>query len=155
ATDSLLLEVTLQAKRLVTFVQQSLIDRAMGRMAHDAAFAHRFMFVNKGTALGGVTLETGLVRSEKSFPTAMDLLGHARGAAFHRVALVGFMAVGAAHLSFQDRVMMRQLKVAGNIQVTLQAGFRRFTRVNDQMRRAATLRMEASRTVAGFTAGVF
>ena len=139
--------MALQAERLVTFVKQSLVDRAMGRMTDDATFAHRFVLINKRTTLGSVTLQTSPILSEEGDSTTMDLLSDARGATFHGVALVGFMTVGATHLSFQDRVMMRQLKISSDIEVTLQAGLRRFPRINDQVRRAAALRMETSRAV--------
>jgi len=85
----------------------------------------------------------------------VDLLSHARGAAFHRVAFVWLMAVGAAHLTFQNWVMMWQLKLPAHVQVTFQAGFRFFPGINNQMRPAATLRMKTSRAVTRFTAGVF
>ena len=52
----LLFKVAFQTERLVTFVKQSLIDRAMRRMTDDATFTHRFVLINKRTALGGVTL---------------------------------------------------------------------------------------------------
>jgi hypothetical protein len=144
----LLFEVAFQAERLVTFVKQSLIDRAMRRMTHNATFAHRLVFIDERTALRGVTLKTGTVLAKESHPTTMNTpLGHARGATLHGIALVGLMTVGATHLSFQDRVMMRQLKIPSDIEVTLQAGLRRFPRINDQVRRAATLRMKTSRAV--------
>lgn len=155
ATHRLLLEVTLEAKRLVTLIQQSLIDRAMRRMTDGATFTHRFVLVDKWTALSCVTLKASVVLAKERCPASMHMtLRHTRGAALHRIALVRFMAVDAAHLSFQDRVMMRQLKVSPNIQVTLQTGFRFFPGINDQVGCAATLRMKTARAMARFAAGV-
>lgn len=84
----------------------------------------------------------------------MNVLGHARAAAFHRAALVRFMTIGASHLSFQNRVAMRQLKLRSDIEVTLKAGLRRPLRIDDQVGRAAALGVQTSRPVTGFTPDV-
>ena len=57
----LLLEMTLNTKRRVTFVQQALVDRAVRRMAADATFFQSFMSKHKWTCLSSVTLEAGVV----------------------------------------------------------------------------------------------
>ena len=47
----LLLEVTLEAEIGVALDEQLLVDRAVRRMAGDAALADRFVFKNKWTSL--------------------------------------------------------------------------------------------------------
>ena len=74
AGNALLLEMTLQAECVVTLVQHSLIDGAMGRMADDTTLAHRLMLKNKRTALRGVTLEAGVVSGHECGSTALDRL---------------------------------------------------------------------------------
>ena len=47
----LLLEMAFQTKRCVAFVQQALVDGAVGRMADGATLTHRLVRVNKRAAL--------------------------------------------------------------------------------------------------------
>ena len=61
ASLRLLLEVTLQAKRLVPFVQQSLVDGPMRRVAGHTTLAHCFVLINKGTVLCRMALEAGFI----------------------------------------------------------------------------------------------
>jgi len=82
------------------------------------------------------------------------VLSFTRGAAFHRAALVWFVTIDAAHVPLHHRMMMRQLKLRAHIQVTCEAGLRRFPWIDDQVRRAAALRMKTSGTVTGLTADV-
>ena len=49
---------------------------------------------------------------------------------------------------------IRQLKLRAHVQVTLETGLRGPPRVDDQVRRAATLRVQTSRTMAGLTSSV-
>ena len=58
---SLLLEMALEAKRLVALVQESLVDRAMRRMTNHASLAHRFVLIYPRPPLRAMTLETGVV----------------------------------------------------------------------------------------------
>ncbi len=57
----LLLEMALQTKRGVAFIQQSLVNRPVRRMANYTSLANCFMLVHKRAALLCVTLETGFV----------------------------------------------------------------------------------------------
>ena len=57
----LLLEMTFQAKCGVAFVEQSLVDRAVWRMADHTTLTHCLMLVNKRAALRGVALEASFV----------------------------------------------------------------------------------------------
>ena len=57
----LLLEMTFQAKRGVAFVEQSLVDRAVRRMADYTTLTQCLMLVNKRAALLGVALKASFV----------------------------------------------------------------------------------------------
>ena len=123
-------------------------------MTNNAAFAHRFVFINKWTALGGVTLKTGVILAQECLAAAMNVLGHARAPAFHRAALVRFMTIGASHLPFQDRVVMRQLKLRADIEMALETSLWRALRIDDQVRCATVLGMETSGPVTRLTPDV-
>jgi hypothetical protein len=126
----------------------------MRRVADGAAFTHRFMLVNEWTALRSVTLQAGVVLAQKSLPPAMDVLCHARPPSSHRAPLVRLMAIRAGHLSFQDRVTMRELKLRPHVKMTLKTGLRRSFRINDQVSRAAALGVQTPGAVTRFTADV-
>ena len=57
----LLLEVALQTKRGVSFVQQALVDRSVRRMANGAPLPHCFVLIHEWAALLCMTLEAGFV----------------------------------------------------------------------------------------------
>jgi len=103
----LLLEMAFYAERRVTFIQQSLIDRAVRRMTDDAALTHRFVFIDEWAALLCVTLETGFVSSQERQATGSELLLNICRGALRCDAFVRFVAIGAAHFAFKDRMMMR------------------------------------------------
>src|SRR5690242_8267324 len=98
----------------------------MGRMTNRATLAHRFVFINKRTALGGVTLKASVILAQKGLAAAVNLHGHVRAAAFHRAAPVWIMTIGATHFPFENRVPMGQLKLRPHFLVTLETGLRRF-----------------------------
>ena len=74
SANALLLEMALQAERVVTFVQHSLVDRAVRRVAGDATLANCFVFKNKRTALRRMTLETCVISVHERDPAALDRL---------------------------------------------------------------------------------
>jgi hypothetical protein len=152
AVRFLFLEVTLQTKGRVPLIKHARIDGAVGRVAAFATFPQRFMLVDEWAALGGMTLETSLICREKANPAALERLRKRRTAAFDRVAGVRIMTIGAAHLAFQNRVMMRQLEFRAHFQVTLETGVGGFARINDLARVAAALDMQTSGTVTGLAA---
>jgi len=120
----LLLEMALNAKSRVAFVQQALVDGAVRRMTNSAPLPHRFVLINKWAALLCVTFEAGFVSAEKSKAAASELLLNICRGALRRDPLVRFMAIAATHLAFQHRMMMRQLKRCAHVQVTLETGVR-------------------------------
>jgi hypothetical protein len=62
---------------------------------------------HKRSALGNVALETSPVLTEQFGPAANDFLRQTRAAAFDCATNVRVMAIGAAHFSFKDGMMMR------------------------------------------------
>lgn len=141
AGRSLLLEVAFQAKGGVALGEHPLIDRAVRLMAGVAALAQRFVFENKWPPLHGVALETGLVRA-----------GYFRSSALHRRAFVWIVAIRAAHLPFQDRVVMRQRELRADIQMALETGLGRFFRIHDRARAAPAAHVQTARTVTRLAA---
>lgn len=123
-------------------------------MAGHASLAERFVFENERPALRGVALETGIVLAQQGRATAFDRLREIRSTADHGVSFVGIMAIGATHFAFEDRVMMRQLKLGADLQVTLEASGRRSAGIHDRVRRPAALDMKTSRPVTGFAADI-
>ena len=146
--------MALQTKRLVALVQHPLVDRAVGRVTNGAAFANRFVFVNERSALRGMTLETGVVRAHERDAAAFDELLQTCAAAFDRFAFVWIVAIRAAHFAFEHGMMVRQLKLRTQIQVTLKTGVRRFARINDLTLLAAGLNVQTSRAVTRFATDV-
>ena len=59
--DLLLLEMALQTKGRVAFIQQPLIDGSVRGMARRTALTHRLMWKNKRTSLRCVALEAGFL----------------------------------------------------------------------------------------------
>jgi hypothetical protein len=65
------------------------------------------------------------------------------------------MTIRAAHFSFPHRVMMRQLELCAHFEMTLETSFRRLPRIDDRVRRAATLDVQTAWPVARLAANVF
>lgn len=82
------------------------------------------MFENERPALRSVALEAGVVLAQQGRATTFDGLRGVRAAADYGVPLVRIMAIGATHSAFEDGVMMRQLKLGADFQVTLEASGR-------------------------------
>src|SRR5512133_2199512 len=148
----LFLEMAFQAKRCVAFVQQSLVDGAVGRMADHATLTHCLVLVHPGAPLRRVALEAGLVSAQESKAAAFERLLNIRAAAFNGDSLVWVMTIGATHFPFQHRMMVRQLELCPHFQVTLKTGLRIFPRVDDRVRRATALDVQTARPVAGLAA---
>ena len=144
----LLLEMAFHTKRRVAFIQQSLVDGAVRRMANDTTLTHCFVLINKWTALLRVTLEAGFVSAQESKAAGFELLLNICRGALGRDPFVRFMAIAAAHLAFKHRMMMRQLECCANFQVTLETGVRRLSRIDDRARSAASFDVQAPGSVA-------
>ena len=126
----------------------------MRRVTDHATLAERFMFINERTALGGMALETGLILTQESEAAALDRLLQVGPPTFYRRPLVRVMAVRATHPAFEHRMTMRQLKLRPHFLVTLKASLGRFSGIDNRVRRAAALDMQAPRPMARLTADV-
>jgi hypothetical protein len=117
-------------------------------MASGATLTHCFVLIDEWPALLRMTLEAGFVSAQESKAAASELLLNICGGAFDCDPFVRFVAIAAAHLAFQDWMMMRQLERCANFQVTLETRVRRFSRIDDCARSAASLHVQTPRAVA-------
>jgi hypothetical protein len=117
-------------------------------MASGATLTHCFVLIDKWPALLRVTLEAGFVSAQESKAAASELLLNICRGALDCDPFVRFVAIAAAHLALKHRMMMRQLERRANFQVTLKTSVRRFSRVDDRARTAASLDMQTPRAVA-------
>ena len=117
-------------------------------MAAGATFFQRFMLEHEWAGLRDVTLEAGAVSTEEQRSAAFDLLRKTCVPAFDCIAGVRIMAIGAAHLAFQHRMVMRHFKSRAHFEVTLETGVRRSSRINNLALITAAGDVETSRAVA-------
>ena len=150
----LLLEMALQTQRRVTFVQQSLVDGSVGGMADHTPLTHRLVLIYKWAALLCVTLEAGFVSAHESKAAGFERLLNICRRALGRDPFVRLMAVAAAHLALEHRMMMRQLKRCANFQVTLETSVRRLSRIDDRASAAAGLNVQTPGSMARLAADV-
>ena len=150
----LLLEMALYTKRRITFIQQSLVDGAVRRMANDTTLTHCFVFINKRAALLCVTLEAGFVSGHESKAAGLELLLNVCRGALGRDPFVRFMAIATAHLALGHRMVMRQRERCANFQMTLETGVRRLSRIDDRARSAASFDVQTPGTVTRFATHV-
>ncbi len=150
----LLLEMAFDTKRSVALIQETLVDGAVRRMADDATLAQRFMLVDKRAALLRVTLEAGLVFAQERKTAGFEFLLDICRRAFNRDAFVYLMTIGAAHLAFEHRMVVRQLERRAHFQMTLETSLRIFPRIDDRVRRATAFNVQTSGPVARFAAHV-
>ena len=114
-------------------------------MASGATLTHCFVLIDKWPALLRVTLEAGFVSAQESKAAASELLLNICRGALDCDPFVRFVAITAAHLAFEHRMMMRQLECRANLQVTLETSVRRLSRIDDRARFAASLHVQAPR----------
>jgi hypothetical protein len=117
-------------------------------MADHTTLTHRLVFINKWAALLCVTLEAGFISGQESKAAGSELLLNICWGALGRDPFVWVMAIAAAHLAFKNRMMMRQLKRCANVEVTLETGIRRLSRINDRAGTAAGLNVQTPGPVA-------
>jgi hypothetical protein len=123
-------------------------------MADDAPLTHRLVLIYKWAALLCVTLEAGFVSGQERKSTGFKpLLNICRGA-LRRDSFVRFMAIAAAHLALEHRMMMWQCERCANFQVTLETGVRRLSWIDDRARSAASLNVQTPGPVTRFAAHV-
>ena len=105
----LLLEMAAQAKRLVARDEQPRVHAAVRIVAGGAALAHGLMLEDEGTRLRDVAAGADLIRRENIGSGALD------DRAFMRI-----MAIDAADLAFEDRMVRRQVELALLVEMALE-----------------------------------
>lgn len=123
-------------------------------MAAYAALAQRFVLEHKWAALRRVTLETRFVLAQEAHTSTFERLGQVRSAPFDHVCFVGVVAIGTTHFSLENRMVMGQLEVCPHLQMALETGVWRFFRVNNRVRAATALDMQAARSMTRLAAHV-
>jgi hypothetical protein len=123
-------------------------------MANKTTLAHCLVLIDKRAALLCVTLEAGFVSIQKRETAGSELLLNICGRPFDRDPFVRLMAIAAAHLPLEHRMMMRQLKRCANVQVTLETGIRRFSRIDDRAFSAAGLNVQTPGPMTRFAAHI-
>lgn len=155
AGRGLLLEVTLQAKGRVAFVQEPLINRPVWRVTNHATLAHGFVLIHPRASLRAVTLEAGVVLPQEFHPAATHRLSEVCPAALDRISLVRVVTIRTTDPSLQYGMMMRQLKLGPYLEVTLETRLGRLAWIDNRARAAARFHMLAARPVAGFAPHIF
>jgi hypothetical protein len=123
-------------------------------MTNNAPLPHRLVLIHKRAALLRVTLEAGLVFAQERKSAGFQRLLNIGATAFDRDSLVRVVTIGAAHLSFRHRMVVRQLERRANFQVALETSFRRFPWVDNRASAAPGFDVQTSRPVARLAAHV-
>ena len=139
SANGLLLEVALQAERLVPFGEHAGINRAVRFVAGQAAFAGGLVFKDEWTALRGVAFETSFVVVQDGSPSRK-----------HRWAFVRLMTVAAGNLALENRVVRSETELGPLVEMALEAGLGRFAWIHDRVGRPARLLVNAPWSVAAF-----
>ena len=134
------LRVAAQAKIRVALDEHFLVDRAVRTVAGDAAFAQRRMFKHKRPRLVAMTLRAAFILPRHRQPARR----------FENVPAMRIVTLHAAHVAFDDWMMLRQIEFRVDVEMTLKTGRRIVARIDDELRSTAGLDMFAAGTVAGF-----
>jgi hypothetical protein len=136
------LRMTTEAEVCIAKGQHLGVDRAVRIVATGASFAKRGVLKNEGPGLLSMALRTGFVPSRHG-QTARRL---------HDVHPMGVVALGAIHFAFGHGMMLGQVELGVDIEMTLKAGLRIFARVDDEFfaSRSADGHMLAGWAVARF-----
>jgi hypothetical protein len=144
STGRLLLEMAPEAKIGIARDEHFLIYRSVHRVTGGATFSNGFVFKDKRSCLGSMAFPAGLMFGQQGGAAPCDCR-----------SLMGVMTIATTHLAFNNRVMVRQIKLAALIQVTFEADFWRFSRIDNGIRRATALIVNATRSMARFTSDIF
>lgn len=140
---ALILRVAAEAEIGIVGHQHLAVDGAVRGVANGAAFAEGAVLKNNGPGLLVMARGAGLILSR-----------HRQSACrFKNVAAMRIVAIHTVYMAFDDGVMVRQMQLCFDVQMAGEAGFRLFTRVDDESCRAARFRMSAAGTMTGFAAG--
>jgi len=117
-------------------------------MADDTTLTQCLVLIHKRAALLRMILEAGFVSAQKRKAVGFERLLNICRRALDRDPFVRLVTIGAAHFAFWHRMVMRQGECCANFQVTLETRVRRLPRINNRVRRAATLHVQTPRAVA-------
>ena len=117
-------------------------------MADHASLTDRLVLIHKWAALLRVTFKAGFVSGHKSKAAGSELLLNICRRALGRDPFVRLMAIAAAHLAFQHRMVMRQGERSANFQMTLETGVGRLPRIDDRACSSASFDVQAPGSVA-------
>lgn len=110
-------------------------------MAGHASFAERFVFEGKRSGLLAVALRAGFVQSRHRQSSG----------GFEDIASMGIVALRAVHVILDQGMVIGQLELGLNVEVTLKTGGWVFARVRNELPSSASGRdMFAARSMAGF-----
>jgi len=123
-------------------------------MADHTALTDCLVLVNKGPALRGMALETSFVFAQESKAAAFERLLNIGRCTFNSDPDMRVMTIGAAHFAFQYRMTVRQLELCPHFQVTLETSLRRLTWIDNRVRRASALYVQAPGTMTRLAANV-
>ena len=138
------LRVTTQAEVRVALDEHFLVDGAVRSVANRATFAQRLMLKNKRARLLAMACRATFV-----------LPGHGQTASrLEYIPAVRVVAGHATHVTFDHRMMLRQVEFGLNVQVTLKTGRRVVAWIDDEFYVAAGFDVFAAGTVAGFASGL-
>ena len=141
---ALRLGMAAQAQVGIVGDEHFLIDGTMRVVTNGAALAQGLVLKNKRTCLVLVTLRATLI-----------LLCHRQAASrFKDVTAVRVVAVHAAHVAFDDGMMLWEAKFGLDVQVALKTGVWFFARIDDEAGRPAGTDMFTAGSVAGFAAAL-
>jgi hypothetical protein len=138
----LFLEMAFQAERSVALVQQALVDGAVRRMADRATLTQGLVLIHERAALLRVTFEAGFVFTHERKAARLECLLNVCRRAFDRDPLMYLVTVGAAHLAFRNRMMVRQRERRADFQVTLETGLGRFSWIDNRTSTATGLNVQ-------------
>lgn len=138
----LFLGVTFKAQIGIGLNQHLRIDRTMRVVTDEATLAQSRMLEDERAGLGAMTLGAGLVQTCHRQPAGR----------FHDVAPVWVVALDAIQLPFEHRVMLRQVKLRVNIDVTTETRLGIAAGIDDELAATtADLDMPAAGAMTRFT----
>jgi hypothetical protein len=123
------LRVAFQAEVIIALHEHLVRDGAVRVMADGATFAQRFVVEHHRARLLAMTFRTAFVQ-----PRHARRRSHAKRSpmrCLHDVRAVWIVALHAIHAAFEDGVMLRQLELRVNIQMTREARLRIAARIDD------------------------
>ena len=136
------LRMAFEAEVIVALGQQFRIDRTVNIVTGNAPFPEGFVLENVGFGLLAVTL--GALRIDTA---------HKRPLRRIDVGPMRIVTGGAAHPAFQHRMVILQTEFGFLFQMALEAGFRVFLRVDDELATTtAGIHVQAGGTMTGFAA---